>query len=119
MIAFSSGHDSSVVDAIAHDDFYDDALTVTARSETLPTAELERGDALFVLGGLPLEKFAVKLERPIHVLAADVDRTQFDAVACVSTAGLLNIISRFEETVEKDPPRNITVSVSTVDGGFG
>jgi uncharacterized protein (TIGR00268 family) len=41
VIAFSGGVDSSVVAALAHDALGDDALAVTARSETLPAAELE------------------------------------------------------------------------------
>ncbi|MFB6113312.1 MAG: ATP-dependent sacrificial sulfur transferase LarE [Halodesulfurarchaeum sp.] len=41
VIAFSGGVDSSVVAALAHDALGDDAVAVTARSETLPEAELE------------------------------------------------------------------------------
>ncbi|MHB9287297.1 ATP-dependent sacrificial sulfur transferase LarE [Halobacteriales archaeon Cl-PHB] len=43
LIAFSGGVDSSVVAAIAHDALGDDAVACTAKSETLPAAEL--GDA--------------------------------------------------------------------------
>lgn len=41
VVAFSGGVDSSVVAALAHDALDDDAVAVTARSETLPEAELE------------------------------------------------------------------------------
>ncbi|SFR88445.1 tRNA-specific 2-thiouridylase/uncharacterized protein [Halomicrobium zhouii] len=41
LIAFSGGVDSSVVAAIAHDALGDDAVACTAKSETLPAAELE------------------------------------------------------------------------------
>ena len=41
VIAYSGGVDSSVVAAIAHDALGEDAIAVTARSETLPAAELE------------------------------------------------------------------------------
>ncbi len=41
LIAFSGGVDSSVVAALAHDALGDDAVACTARSETLPAAELE------------------------------------------------------------------------------
>jgi len=41
LVAFSGGVDSSVVAAIAHDALGDDAVACTARSETLPAAELE------------------------------------------------------------------------------
>ena len=41
VIAFSGGVDSSVVAAVAHDALGDDAVACTARSETLPAAELE------------------------------------------------------------------------------
>ncbi|MFH5799577.1 ATP-dependent sacrificial sulfur transferase LarE [Haladaptatus sp. CMAA 1911] len=43
LVAFSGGVDSSVVAAIAHDALGDDAVACTAKSETLPEAEL--GDA--------------------------------------------------------------------------
>ncbi|GAA0225069.1 ATP-dependent sacrificial sulfur transferase LarE [Haladaptatus pallidirubidus] len=43
LVAFSGGVDSSVVAAIAHDALGDDAVACTAKSETLPDAEL--GDA--------------------------------------------------------------------------
>jgi uncharacterized protein len=41
LVAFSGGVDSSVVAAIAHDALDDDAVACTARSETLPAAELD------------------------------------------------------------------------------
>jgi len=41
LIAFSGGVDSSVVAAVAHDALGDDAVACTAKSETLPDAELE------------------------------------------------------------------------------
>ena len=41
LIAFSGGVDSSVVAALAHDALGDDAVACTAKSETLPTAELD------------------------------------------------------------------------------
>jgi uncharacterized protein (TIGR00268 family) len=40
LIAFSGGVDSSVVAALAHDALGDDAIACTAKSETLPEAEL-------------------------------------------------------------------------------
>jgi len=40
LVAFSGGVDSSVVAAIAHDALGEDAVACTARSETLPAAEL-------------------------------------------------------------------------------
>ncbi|MFC7228303.1 ATP-dependent sacrificial sulfur transferase LarE [Salinirubellus salinus] len=41
LVAFSGGVDSAVVAALAHDALGDDAVACTARSETLPAAELE------------------------------------------------------------------------------
>ncbi|WP_132058163.1 ATP-dependent sacrificial sulfur transferase LarE [Halorussus amylolyticus] len=41
VVAFSGGVDSSVVAALAHDALGDDAVACTAKSETLPAAELE------------------------------------------------------------------------------
>jgi uncharacterized protein (TIGR00268 family) len=41
LVAFSGGVDSSVVAALAHEALGDDAVACTARSETLPAAELE------------------------------------------------------------------------------
>ena len=41
LVAFSGGVDSSVVAAIAHDALGEDAVACTARSETLPEAELD------------------------------------------------------------------------------
>ncbi|ARS89666.1 ATP-dependent sacrificial sulfur transferase LarE [Natrarchaeobaculum aegyptiacum] len=48
LVAFSGGVDSSVVAALAHDAVGEDAVACTARSETLPEAELE--DARRVAG---------------------------------------------------------------------
>jgi len=41
LVAFSGGVDSSVVAALAHDALGEDAVACTARSETLPAAELD------------------------------------------------------------------------------
>lgn len=41
LVAFSGGVDSSVVAALAHDALGEDAVACTAKSETLPEAELE------------------------------------------------------------------------------
>ncbi len=41
LVAFSGGVDSSTVAALAHDALGDDAVACTAKSETLPAAELE------------------------------------------------------------------------------
>ncbi|WP_066413856.1 ATP-dependent sacrificial sulfur transferase LarE [Halorubrum aethiopicum] len=41
LVAFSGGVDSSVVSALAHDALGEDAVACTARSETLPAAELD------------------------------------------------------------------------------
>ncbi|MFC6952465.1 ATP-dependent sacrificial sulfur transferase LarE [Halorubellus litoreus] len=41
LVAFSGGVDSSVVAAVAHDALGDDAVACTAKSETLPDAELD------------------------------------------------------------------------------
>ncbi|MFC6756867.1 MULTISPECIES: ATP-dependent sacrificial sulfur transferase LarE [Haloarcula] len=41
LVAFSGGVDSSVVAALAHDALGDDAVACTAKSETLPAAELD------------------------------------------------------------------------------
>ncbi|WP_255151654.1 ATP-dependent sacrificial sulfur transferase LarE [Halorarius halobius] len=41
VVAFSGGVDSSVVAAVAHDALGDDAVACTAKSETLPAAELD------------------------------------------------------------------------------
>ena len=46
LVAFSGGVDSSVVAALAHDALGDDAVACTARSETLPAAELEEARAV-------------------------------------------------------------------------
>src|SRR6056297_249852 len=41
LVAFSGGVDSSVVAALAHDALGEDAVACTAKSETLPDAELD------------------------------------------------------------------------------
>jgi PP-loop superfamily ATP-utilizing enzyme len=41
LVAFSGGVDSSVVAAVAHDALGEDAVACTAKSETLPDAELD------------------------------------------------------------------------------
>ena len=46
LVAFSGGVDSSVVAALAHDALGEDAIACTARSETLPAAELEEARAV-------------------------------------------------------------------------
>ena len=46
LVAFSGGVDSSVVAAVAHEALGDDAVACTARSETLPAAELEDARAV-------------------------------------------------------------------------
>ena len=46
LIAFSGGVDSGVVAAIAHDVLGDDAVACTAKSETLPAAELRDASSL-------------------------------------------------------------------------
>jgi uncharacterized protein (TIGR00268 family) len=46
LVAFSGGVDSSVVAALAHDALGEDAVACTARSETLPAAELEEARAV-------------------------------------------------------------------------
>jgi uncharacterized protein (TIGR00268 family) len=46
LVAFSGGVDSAVVAALAHDALGDDAVACTARSETLPEAELDDARAV-------------------------------------------------------------------------
>ncbi|APX97849.1 ATP-dependent sacrificial sulfur transferase LarE [Natronorubrum daqingense] len=46
LVAFSGGVDSSVVAALAHDALGEDAVACTAKSETLPEAELEDARAV-------------------------------------------------------------------------
>ena len=46
LVAFSGGVDSAVVAAIAHDALGDDAVACTAKSETLPAAELDDATAV-------------------------------------------------------------------------
>jgi uncharacterized protein (TIGR00268 family) len=57
VVAFSGGVDSAVVAALAHDALGDDAVACTARSETLPEAELE--DAKRVAGEIGIEHVLV------------------------------------------------------------
>ncbi|MFB6160708.1 MAG: ATP-dependent sacrificial sulfur transferase LarE [Haloferacaceae archaeon] len=57
VVAFSGGVDSAVVAALAHDALGDDAVACTARSETLPEAELE--DAKRVAGEIGIEHAVV------------------------------------------------------------
>jgi uncharacterized protein len=55
LIAFSGGVDSSVVAALAHDALGDDAVACTARSETLPAAELDDARHVAEEIGIPHE----------------------------------------------------------------
>ena len=74
LVAFSGGVDSSVVAAIAHDALGDDAVACTARSETLPEAEL--GDAKRVADEIGIRHELVtfsELDDPAFV-ANDDDR---------------------------------------------
>ena len=58
LIAFSGGVDSSVVAALAYDALGDDAVACTAKSETLPTAELD--DARRVAGDIGIRHEVVE-----------------------------------------------------------
>ncbi|MFB6302522.1 MAG: ATP-dependent sacrificial sulfur transferase LarE [Haloferacaceae archaeon] len=58
VIAFSGGVDSSVVAALAHDALGDDAVACTAKSETLPAAELD--DARRVADEIGIEHAVVE-----------------------------------------------------------
>ena len=58
VVAFSGGVDSSVVAAVAHDALGEDAVACTARSETLPAAELE--DARRVAGEIGIRHEVVE-----------------------------------------------------------
>jgi uncharacterized protein len=74
VVAFSGGVDSSVVAALAHDALGDDAVACTARSETLPEAELE--DAIRVADEIGIRHRTVafsELDDPDFV-ANDDDR---------------------------------------------
>ena len=74
VVAFSGGVDSSVVAALAHEALGDDAVACTARSETLPAAELE--DARRVAEEIGIRHDVVafsELENPEFV-ANDGDR---------------------------------------------
>ena len=55
LVAFSGGVDSSVVAALAHDALGDDAVACTARSETLPAAELDDATRVASEIGIPHE----------------------------------------------------------------
>ncbi|MFB6250625.1 MAG: ATP-dependent sacrificial sulfur transferase LarE [Halobellus sp.] len=55
LIAFSGGVDSSVVAALAHDVLGDDAVACTAKSETLPDAELDDARRVAREIGIPHE----------------------------------------------------------------
>ncbi|MCL9815886.1 ATP-dependent sacrificial sulfur transferase LarE [Natronocalculus amylovorans] len=74
LIAFSGGVDSSVVAALAHDVLGDNAVACTAKSETLPEAELE--DAVSVAAEIGISHEIVEfseLENPDFVVN-DADR---------------------------------------------
>jgi len=74
LVAFSGGVDSSVVAAVAHDVLGDDAVACTAKSETLPEAELD--DACRVADEIGVEHDVVEfseLDSPDFV-ANDGDR---------------------------------------------
>ncbi|ELK44826.1 hypothetical protein D320_21528, partial [Haloferax sp. BAB-2207] len=74
LIAFSGGVDSSVVAALAHEALGDDAVACTAKSETLPDAELD--DAKRVAEEIGIEHLTVEfseLDNPDFV-ANDDDR---------------------------------------------
>jgi uncharacterized protein len=58
LVAFSGGVDSSVVAALAHEALGEDAVACTAKSETLPAAELE--DATRVAEG---ERKYIKIKK--------------------------------------------------------
>ena len=69
LVAFSGGVDSSVVAALAHDALGGDAVACTARSETLPEAELD--DAKRVAGEIGIRHETVafsELEDPNFVV---------------------------------------------------
>ena len=74
LIAFSGGVDSSVVAALAHDVLGDNAVACTAKSETLPEAELEDAVSVAAEIGIPHEivEFS-ELENPDFVVN-DADR---------------------------------------------
>ncbi|WP_128904004.1 ATP-dependent sacrificial sulfur transferase LarE [Halorubrum amylolyticum] len=74
LVAFSGGVDSSVVAALARDALGDDAVACTARSETLPAAELD--DATRVAGEIGVRHETVtfsELDDP-NFVANDGDR---------------------------------------------
>ncbi|MFB6155939.1 MAG: ATP-dependent sacrificial sulfur transferase LarE [Haloferacaceae archaeon] len=74
VVAFSGGVDSSVVAALAHDALGDDAVACTARSETLPEAELEDARRVADEIGIRYEEVGFsELENPDFV-ANDGDR---------------------------------------------
>ncbi|WP_049969457.1 ATP-dependent sacrificial sulfur transferase LarE [Haladaptatus cibarius] len=74
LVAFSGGVDSSVVAALAHDALGDDAVACTAKSETLPDAELEDANEVAEEIGIRHEiaEFS-ELDDPVFV-ANDDDR---------------------------------------------
>lgn len=74
VIAFSGGVDSTVVAALAHEALGDDAVACTARSETLPDAELTDARAVADEIGIRHEEVAFsELDNPDFV-ANDDDR---------------------------------------------
>ena len=74
VIAFSGGVDSAVVAALAHEALGDDAVACTARSETLPDAELADARAVAEEIGIRYEEVAFsELDNPDFV-SNDGDR---------------------------------------------
>ncbi|KAB1192714.1 ATP-dependent sacrificial sulfur transferase LarE [Haloferax sp. MBLA0076] len=72
LVAFSGGVDSSVVAALAHDALGDDAVACTAKSETLPEAELD--DAKRVADEIGIQHIVVEfseLDNPDFVVNDD------------------------------------------------
>jgi uncharacterized protein len=74
LVAFSGGVDSAVVAALAHDALGDDAVACTARSETLPAAELDDARRVAAEIGIRHEEVTFsELDDPAFV-ANDGDR---------------------------------------------
>ncbi|WP_256418235.1 ATP-dependent sacrificial sulfur transferase LarE [Halorubrum laminariae] len=74
LIAFSGGVDSAVVAALAHEALGDDAVACTARSETLPAAELEDAERVATEIGITHETATFsELDDP-NFVANDDDR---------------------------------------------
>jgi uncharacterized protein (TIGR00268 family) len=74
LVAFSGGVDSTVVAALAHDALGDDAVACTARSETLPAAEMADARAVAEEIGIRHEEVTFsELDNPDFV-ANDGDR---------------------------------------------